>query len=365
MGQNKGYLVYDFKEHIGELDNHLFLLRKFLSVSLLLNRVPVITGFHSAPHANLGLPRKVVWFQNYVDLSKTQIFKLKPDKTVEQTVSFLQWVSEQDFDLQSFPEEQVGNVYLDEYAHDRAIQVLLENESYTVLCIKFRYQKSLEVLTAANFLGDAKQFSYFTLLQPSRAVEQLTDIVLNRLGTNRNDIIRLKKESMKQPRVARKFMPRVVKLTDRFYACLHVSEKHYNATQANYYFASLRKQIQKAISATNLSSGAKLYIMSDIHDPKYFDFLKSDYQVYRYYDFPELQELVTGRAGSVDNYMLYSVEKNIMSYALIQIVPPESNLLVLRLDASYHVPFFIKVWHVLRYRIPVMLKKIKHYLNTG
>ena len=365
--QNKKYLIYDFKGCPEGLDNYLMALSRFLSLSFLLGRIPVITEFHSDPDHNFGLPSKVVKFEDYVDLSKTQLFEIKANRTVKQVATILEWVSEQDFDLQAFPEEQVRDVYVYGNYEVRNLldlsKTLLDKqfESYTVVYIKHRHRENedVPVWRPTKFFTAQKQFPYFALLQPSQKVEDLTDIVLDSLGTSRDDIISLKQEFLKQPRNGRKIIVEMMQLTNCFYACVHVRTAHKSLWQVCYYFASLRKQIKRTIQVANLGYNTKLYIMSDIHDPKYFDFLKSDYQVYRYYDFPELRQLVTGEANSVDNYMLYSVEKNIMSYALIQIVPPESNALIFPLDASYRAPFFVSVWHALRYHIPVVLKSFK------
>ena len=357
MNKNKRYLVYNFKEYIESegLDVYLGVLSQFFILSFLLDRVPVITGFYNNTEHNFDLPKRVVQFQNYVDLSKTQIFKIQSDKIIDQVASSLQWVSEQDFDLQSFPEEQVGYVHVD--MHDfKDLSKLSEAESYTVLCIKYkRIENEIRIGGSVQAYPARTAFPYFVLLQPSQIVEDLTDIVLNCFGTNRNDTISLKDELTKQPRIGRRIVREVMQSKGSFYACMHVRRK-YLLHHSSYYFSSFRKQIKKAIQVANLGYGTKLYIMSDIHDPKYLDFLKPDYQVYRYHDFPELQRLVTGEADSVDNYMLYSVEKNIMSYALIQILPPGSSSLTFPLDASYRVPFLIKMWWQLRYRIPVALK---------
>lgn len=355
MDQNKGYLVYNFKEHTGGLDDHLLLLQRFLSISLLLNRVPVITGFHSDIDHNFALPKKVMQFRNYVDLSKTQIFKMKADKTIEQIVSPLQWVSDQDFDSQSFPEKQICYVNIYEGVETEVLEQNVQNifgknlESYRVLCIK-------PVHTADSMSTDLGYAShkmlrlplrlcpYTVMLQPSQRVEDLTEVVLNHFGTSRGDITNFKNMLNKQYRFGQRIVE-TARSINCFYACLHVRTTDSPILYDRFYFASLRTQIKRTIKVANLERKSKLYIMSDILKSGYFDFLKLDYQVYRYYDFPELEQLVSGENSSADNYMLYSVEKNIMAYALIQIMPPRNNRQIFPLDASYRIPFFVKGWH--------------------
>ena len=58
--------------------------------------------------------------------------------------------------------------------------------------------------------------------------------------------------------------------------------------------------------------------------PDYFDFLKPQYDIYRYTDFKELREqFVEQRA--IDHDLLYSMEKNIMRHALVKIFPQRKN----------------------------------------
>ena len=100
-------------------------------------------------------------------------------------------------------------------------------------------------------------------------------------------------------------------------------------------FAASQKQIRTLLSYA-ISKGSRLYIMSDIKNPQHFDFLKGDYQVYRYHDFPELKQLVSGeKEGSIDNVMLSLVERNIMKYATVKILPPNKNSMMYHLNEVY------------------------------
>ena len=59
--------------------------------------------------------------------------------------------------------------------------------------------------------------------------------------------------------------------------------------------------------------GEKLYILSNEWQVDYFDFLRNYYEVYQYFDFDELKELLRE-----DNYYLYSVEEQILQNAKIK-----------------------------------------------
>ena len=85
--------------------------------------------------------------------------------------------------------------------------------------------------------------------------------------------------------------------------------------------------------------GSKIYIMSDIYDRYYFDFLKKDYVVYQYHDFPDLKALVSKNNGhEIDNAMLYSIEKNIFQYAYIKIKRMNHSPKIFYIDSSFNVP---------------------------
>ena len=57
--------------------------------------------------------------------------------------------------------------------------------------------------------------------------------------------------------------------------------------------------------------GSVLYIMADEWDRTFFDPLQARYRIRRYFNFPELAELVHGKTPN--NHLLYAVEKQIAS----------------------------------------------------
>ena len=88
----------------------------------------------------------------------------------------------------------------------------------------------------------------------------------------------------------------------------------------------LRSNIQEVVKKAYRwkRKSTPLYIMSNIMDSGYFDFLKPKYDIYRYTDFKELREQFTCRE-IIDNNLLYSVEKNIMRHAPFKILPDGRN----------------------------------------
>ena len=356
------YLIYDFSNHLGGLDDHLSLLKRFISLSFKLDRIPVITEFNIHESHNFNLPSRRVPFQRYLDLSKTQILEIKSGRMVE-VLSSLQWISDQDFDLESYPEEKIAYV---DICEGTTAELLEKNakaifdkslESYTVLSIKgtyvvnsMRWHHGYACYAALRF--PKRLLPYTVAFYPSQEVENLTDIVFNRLGFSRHDIMNLTRKLTEQYRLGFD-MPHLMR-ANCFYACMHVRITEAILAYISYYFASLRSQIKKTVKAAGLEHGSKLYIMSDRRDPKHFDFLRSDYQVYQYHDFPELRQWVSGEKGEVDNYMVYSVEKNIMKFSLVKILPPGRNKQIFPLDASYRIPFFIRI----QYRVHGLYLKL-------
>ena len=62
-----------------------------------------------------------------------------------------------------------------------------------------------------------------------------------------------------------------------------------------------------------LAKGARVYVLTDEQDRNYFEILKQDYQIFRYFDFPELKAFVEG--DHPDNFFLYEIEKLIFANA--------------------------------------------------
>ena len=112
------------------------------------------------------------------------------------------------------------------------------------------------------------------------------------------------------------------------YACMHV-RYGINSEDASMHIkgpSDLRNNIREVVKKAYRwkRKSLPLYIMSNIIDSGYFDFLKPKYDIYRYTDFEELREQFTCRE-IIDNNLLYLVEKNIMRYAPFKILPDGRN----------------------------------------
>lgn len=71
-------------------------------------------------------------------------------------------------------------------------------------------------------------------------------------------------------------------------------------------------KIREVVSQV-MPKGSKIYILTNERDKDYFNSLKNDYDVFQYFDFPELRELV--ECEQPDNFQLFEIEKLIFENA--------------------------------------------------
>lgn len=74
--------------------------------------------------------------------------------------------------------------------------------------------------------------------------------------------------------------------------------------------------IHQYLRERGVPGGAVLFVASDERRPGFWAALEARYRLVRYVDFPDLAALVSRRAGALpDNYLLYSVEREVMKQA--------------------------------------------------
>ena len=101
------------------------------------------------------------------------------------------------------------------------------------------------------------------------------------------------------------------KLTDKAAACPNLEQD------------TRPEKIYQTVSRV-LNKGSRVYVLTDERAPNYFDVLKTDYQIFQYFDFPELKKLVEG--DRPDNFFLYEIEQLIFARArtrIAHICPPQ------------------------------------------
>ena len=326
-GQDKKYLRMTVNygppriteiDKIEGLEGKIRDLSSLWSKALTLKRIPAITNQppNTIQH-NFGKPLNNFTWPRYLDLDKTEAYKLSKDGTIKREPSLLHYVLDSDFNIKSYSQNQVHTVHL-EKLYDS------DNEKYKVL-----------LLSSAGF----PKPPYYIRFVPSQAVNDLTDSVFASLGTSRSTM--RDAQELLYNRCSTKNLFERVKHEKFFYSCLHIRANDMLFHECQFFQAALPSNIKKLVYRA-CPRGTKLYIMSDIHDAKYFDFLRNRYDVYTYHDFPELKHLVHKDSDFADNHLLFMVEKNIMDHALVKLVAHRRNIYHFQSDFIYHVPRTIR-----------------------
>ncbi len=329
------YIVFSMTQSKVGIDQIFKTLNVVFMEAFELGRVPVVGKFAVRSEYNFYCRRDDFQFEDYLNLSEGTI---RPIDKVDSIVKDSQkWIREEDFDL-------------DCYAVDKVLQVSDEvvssemSESYDVIVRRD---------PTAQYAKDyAKKKPAFLLDFPySEKVNGLTDKVLKTMGTSREnalagqyyfwDKVGTMRSCFDEQTRARGSS---ISLRDAYYACMQVTSKRGVRPKERpmLQFAFSNQQVKTLLSYA-ISKGSRLYIMSDIRNPNHFDFLKEDYRVYRYHDFPELAQLVSSEQGSaVDNVMLHLVEKNIMRHATVKIIPPRKGMMMYHLNEVYDLSLLKK-----------------------
>ena len=192
---------------------------------------------------------------------------------------------------------------------------------------------------------------------PSDEVERLTDIVLKAMGTSLTDVKRLSAVYRDVDFSANRDIFQQEMLDNPlYYVCLHVrcgdnTKLLKHRVHMHFRFAANRINLNSIIKWM-ISKGSRIYIMSDIRDPHYFDFIRQDHVVFQYHDFPELKALASGDNGKqVDNAMLYSVEKNIFQYAYVKMIRSNKKPKLIYTNVTYKIPMWYELYEYTRYLV--------------
>ena len=335
MLQHDGMYFYAPYSKGGGLDSKMFDLETVVNAALSTGRLPIINTVVSSQHHRLdNINEKVpIHWDSYIDLSETKVLKVESDGITKEIPDTLRYVYEQDFDFSLYSEDQIR--YIDKtQLYDK------QNEQYPIICLLHEDDiLKLKQSPAYKTLGCIKDYikkgrrmptcddvSLLIVFAPSSEVNDLTDIALNYFGATRESMEVLSGILYDLPRL-RKGKKCFTKASG-CYACMHV-RYGVNAGEAS------RKLKESQDLTTNIKSvvgmvyrrqhdNLPLYIMSNITDADYFNFLKPKRDIYRYTDFKEFRERFVDRE-IIDHNLLYSVEKNIMRYALVKIFPHQRN----------------------------------------
>ena len=302
-------------------------LTQSVKVALTMKRIPIImNGFSSRRH-RLDKSNKaaLVDMRRYINLPKTEIFALKSNGEIEQSETF-QYIHEQDFDFDSYSKDQIR--YID---HTQIFDD--ENENYSVVCMLnpeyISGQKEIPKFGKRLYTGFKIPLipDYLIIFPPSKLVNNLTDVVLNYFGTTRKDM-KLLSSILYEFSNLRCGDTGLYYEDLNYYACLHVRYM-VNTRRAREMLkksSELSKYVKKIVGTAYARNNKSipLYIMSNIMDDDYFNFLKPRYDIYRYTDFDELRERFS-RKEEIDHNLLYAVESNIMRHATVRIFSSHRN----------------------------------------
>ena len=332
--KRKKYLLFSMSQRNTGADNVFTMLSRVFREALYLGRIPVIGKFTIGPTHNLGKVKSDFCFEDYLDLSNSITCRF--EKGCHRPIaSHLDWVKEEELDLEA---NFFDKIY---FLSDEEVVTEEMNNRYDVVIRRdpsFKYAQTHKRYKSDNIFID---------FPCSEKVNELTDEVLDILGTSREHAMAAQHYFLSQfnnlgwcEDTISAVSQRNIPLNARYYACMHarasINDRDYE--QPIFTFGSSRIQIKTVLNEA-VAKGSQLYIMSDIHQSDFFDFLKSDYQVYRYHDFPQLKQLVSGEDSVIDNVMLYLVEKNIMKYATVKISPPHKGPMVYHLNTVYDLSF--------------------------
>ena len=338
------YLILRIPRSTAGLDHMLAVVKGAIKEAIHLNRILVIekctmTAIHNRGHTleNLDIER-------YINLDKTRIYKIENNGSIKEIDNPLRFVRARDFDNNEYPEELVLKL------QNLSPVSKTQNNQYKVIIrttVKYHYNRLVypDVLLIA--------------LYPSNKVVHLTDIVLRTMGTSLVDTEKLSAVYRDIDFAANKDTWQHTVLDNPLhYACLHARGNDMIR------FASFKQSSSsshiRSIVKKKIPKGMRIYIMTDITKPGYLSFLKKDYTVYRYYDFPELKNLVSGDKSSVDNAMLYSVEKNIMQHAYVKLIREDAVTRAICTNSIYKIRWRYRILTFIMDKLPLS-KAMKRY----
>ena len=327
MSSNQRYFVSP--DNGGGLEHRFHDLENFIKDSYWLGRTPVLGKYHPGVH-DADSPLGFVDWERYIDLPNTTILRLQQGEALQRLAPPFHYIKKEDFDMDAYSEDQILSITseADFYISEE------QNQHYPVIEKKDfeSWIRRITPIDAPDTLLDPGPFIDPILLidfEPSAEVKRLTNIVLRAFGTNPDDADTLRYFFFNRWRSRLAYAETPVK-TYATYIGMHIRTFDNWATTKSikpYSKSNIKRFLNQTIwhiGGIPYSRKRKLpiYIMSNITTPSYFDFLKPDFDVYSYTDFPELKQLVSGDSSVRDPTMLYAVERNIMRYALIRIVPP-------------------------------------------
>ena len=325
MIQEKGKYLYTSHGTRSGFDACLNDLTLLIQAALYMKRIPIIKkSATSSPHRLDNLNKKaVIDWDEYFDLSKTQIFKIGAGGVIEELPNTLQYIYEQDFDFGSYSNNETR------YIDYRQTACYEENDKYPIVCMLNPgvVPEAVEK-TSSEALYIGPNSSFLIVFSPSQTVKDLSNLVLGHFGTTTKNMKFLSSILYELPRM--KYSDMKFCYTDfNYYACMHVRYEH-SAREVSKKInqsSDLRKYVERVCKKVyeRNDKNTPLYIMSNIMETHYFDFLRPQYNIYRYTDFEELKRWFSNKQ-EIDHNLLYVIEQNIFKHAAVRIYSSYRNL---------------------------------------
>ncbi len=283
------------------LDYWIDVLENFICIALGVNRVPVIptSWSNKNKNSNNSLDFRL---EDYLDLTNTKIYKVETNGVMKQQDFPLNWVSEAEARLQLSSQSSILFVNIDQLYRDN-------NGKHKALS-----------LTNSKRSQTLSKSRYYVKTIPSGKVNRLTDAVLKHFKTNRQSLFDTQNLLYKSQKTDylhwnHNLVP---------YACLNLYDK-----QSSIYTSKPKKILSTVDDifryAIKLSESFKdIYLISknrDLRFPQIHKYRRRELKIHTYHDFSELSAI------ALNDYLLYSVEKDLFDCAVVKIYPPGANRL--------------------------------------
>ena len=341
LQQNGKYLYVSYEKEEGRIDSKIRDLELLINTALSMKRIPVIRQDRILVTHNNSVKNVPIDWKQYIDFPKTRILKIESGK-IRELPDILQYIYEQDFNLNSYSENQIRHINTNQLYDE-------ENKQYPVIYLSknINIKRLWEIIPKSymnlnytdNIDADYKS-SFLIILSLSREVNDLTDIVLNYFGTTRTEFKLISGILYSSIKLNSIYVPIGWDEKLDYYVCICLRyKKNGNVISELVNKYTVEGKLKRCIMKIRqkVSSHVPLYVNSSMIANHHFDFLKSMSGIYRYTDFKELKERF-GANEIRDHNLLYLVENNIMRYALVKVFPSRMNRFVFEGSWYYNPP---------------------------
>jgi hypothetical protein len=263
-----GYLKYEANGPYVGILHWLSNLKAIIMEAIYLNRIPIITPPLLHPQHNLGIKLNSPW-SKYLNLSQTEVY-FRNNEEFELMQKPFMFILDEDFKNLNFGEDQVYKI-----GHEHEITDA-ENNNYELIV------RSV----------DGVKMGWWLRAVPVK-IKKNTRINLK----VSDDVLRISKNIIERL---------------GWYAAVHVRRGDRLKRNKNLKKFTSPQHIFKTLRDI-VPLKANVYILTDERDRNYFNYLREHYKIYQYFDFDELNVIVSGKEP--DNNFLFLIEQRIFENA--------------------------------------------------